>query len=92
VLRTSGLQKYFVSGLKVVILGGLVKDKAERMRSRAHAKLVKKLASARRQAEELQAEAEAHRADATAKTTKRAEIMKTTGKFPSLLFFNLLCT
>lgn len=69
-----------------------MKDKAERMRSRAHAKLMKKLASTRRRAEELRAEAEAHRTDAAAKMTKRADIMKSTGKFPSLLFFNLLCT
>ena len=51
-----------------------------------------KLASARRRSEELRAAAEARRGEEAARTARKAEIIKKTGKIPAVLFLNLLCT
>ena len=60
------------------------------MRSTANEKFLKKVASVRHRAAELRVAAEARRAEAAAKASKRAEILKTTGSLPYL--FPSLCT
>lgn len=70
----------------------VVQLKVERMKSQAHEKLAHKLATARRQAEELRLAAETRRADAAARATRKAEILKTNGKITNFLFLSYLCT
>lgn len=65
--------------------------KAERMKTQAHEKLANKLAAARRQAEACRLAAEAKRAVAAAKAARKAQLMKSYGKFANLLFFPFLC-
>ena len=54
----------------------------ERMRGRAHDKLMKKIATARHKAEEKRAAAEAKRNQQDAKTEQQAEYIRRTGRIP----------
>ena len=56
----------------------------ERMRGRAHDKLMNKLAAARHKAEEKRLAAEAKRNRQAAKTEQQAEYIRRTGRIPSL--------
>ena len=55
----------------------------ERIRGRAHDKLMNKLADARHKAEEKRAEAEAKRNRQAAKTEQQTEYIRRTGRIPS---------
>lgn len=55
----------------------------ERIRSKAHDKLMNKLAAARHKAEEKRAAAEANRNHQAAKTEEQAEYIRRTGHVPS---------
>ncbi|KAJ0974278.1 hypothetical protein J5N97_016243 [Dioscorea zingiberensis] len=55
----------------------------EKMRARAHDKLMNKLATARLKAEEKRAAAEAKRTQQAAKTVQQAEYIRRTGRIPS---------
>jgi septal ring factor EnvC (AmiA/AmiB activator) len=60
--------------------------KVERIKGRAQDRLMKKLATIERKAEEKRAAAEAKKDHQAAKTEKQAEQIRRTGKVPSLLF------
>lgn len=62
------------------------------MKAHALEKLTNKLAMAQRQAVELRTAAEARRAKAANRAARKAEAMKTHGKFINLLFLSYLCT
>ncbi|KAJ0095963.1 hypothetical protein Patl1_15748 [Pistacia atlantica] len=59
------------------------KVEVERMRGRAHDRLMNKMAAARHKAEEKRAEAEAKRNRQAAKTEQQAEYIRRTGRIPS---------
>ncbi|KAF3432458.1 hypothetical protein FNV43_RR27198 [Rhamnella rubrinervis] len=58
----------------------------ERMRGRAHDKLMNKLAAARHKAEEKRAAAEAKRSQQAVKTEQQADYIRRTGRIPSSFF------
>lgn len=58
----------------------------ERMRGRAHDKLMNKLAAARHKAEEKRAAAEAKRNKQAAKTEQQADYIRRTGRIPSSFY------
>lgn len=58
----------------------------ERMRGRAHDKLMNKLAAARHKAEEKRAAAEAKRTQQAAKTEQQADYIRRTGHIPSSFY------
>ncbi|KAK7368572.1 hypothetical protein VNO80_10599 [Phaseolus coccineus] len=60
-----------------------IEVEVERIRSKAHDKLMNKLASARHKAEEKRAAAEANRNHEAAKTEEQAEYIRKTGHVPS---------
>nr|AGC39090.1 remorin-4 protein [Dimocarpus longan]AGN88928.1 remorin-4 protein [Dimocarpus longan] len=60
-----------------------IEVEVERIRGRAHDKLMNKLAAARHKAEEKRAEAEAKRNRQAAKTEQQAEFIRRTGRIPS---------
>lgn len=55
----------------------------ERMRGRAHEKLMNKLAAARHKAEEKRASAEAKRNKQAVRTEQQAEYIRRTGRIPT---------
>lgn len=55
----------------------------ERMRGRAHEKLMNKLAAARHKAEEKRASAEAERNKQAVRTEQQAEYIRRTGRIPT---------
>lgn len=55
----------------------------ERMRGRAHEKLMNKLAAARHKAEEKRASAEANRNKQAVRTEQQAEYIRRTGRIPT---------
>ncbi|WRX16608.1 Remorin [Theobroma cacao] len=59
-----------------------IEVEVERMRGRAHDKLMNKLAAARHKAEEKRAAAEAKRNQQAAKTEQQAEYIRRTGRIP----------
>ena len=58
----------------------------ERMRGRAHDKLMNKLAAARHKAEEKRAQAETKRNQQAAKTEQQADYIRRTGRIPSSFY------
>ncbi|KAK7399854.1 hypothetical protein VNO78_11048 [Psophocarpus tetragonolobus] len=60
-----------------------IEVEVERIRSKAHDKLMNKLAAARHKAEEKRAAAEANRNHQAAKTEEQAEYIRRTGRVPS---------
>ncbi|KAF4359480.1 hypothetical protein F8388_001524 [Cannabis sativa] len=76
--------KYMASVLWQNVAHGQVE--VEKMRGRAHDKLMNKLASARHKAEEKRAAAEAKRSQQAAKTEQQAEYIRRTGRVPSLFY------
>ncbi|KAJ0037590.1 hypothetical protein Pint_22570 [Pistacia integerrima] len=60
-----------------------IEVEVERMRGRAHDRLMNKMAAARHKAEEKRAEAEAKRNQQAAKTEQQAEYIRRTGRIPS---------
>ncbi|KAJ4710322.1 Remorin family protein [Melia azedarach] len=61
-----------------------IEVEVERIRGRAHDRLMNKLAAARHKAEEKRAEAEAKRNQQAAKTEQQAEYIRRTGHIPTL--------
>ena len=61
--------------------------KADKLRSRAHEKLMNKVAIARQKAEERRAAAEARRCQHASKTAHLAEQIRHTGRLPSSFSF-----
>ncbi|KAL5983156.1 hypothetical protein ACLOJK_017238 [Asimina triloba] len=74
--------KYMASATDIA-RSSLVKVEVERMRARAHDKLMNKLAAARHKAEEKHAAAEAKRNRQAARTEQQAEYIRRTGRIPS---------
>ncbi|CAK9144754.1 unnamed protein product [Ilex paraguariensis] len=68
------------------------KVEVERMRGRAHDKLMNKLAAARHKAEEKRVAAEAKRNRQAAKTEHEAEYIRKTGRIPSSFSCCGLCS
>ncbi|XP_038977454.1 uncharacterized protein LOC103697825 [Phoenix dactylifera] len=60
-----------------------IEVEVERMRARAHERLMNKLAAARHKAEEKRAAAEAKRNQQATRTTQQAEYIRKTGRIPS---------
>ncbi|XP_043718161.1 uncharacterized protein LOC122666113 isoform X2 [Telopea speciosissima] len=60
-----------------------IEVEVEKMRGRAHDRLMNKLAAARHKAEEKRAEAEAKRNQQASKTEQQAEYVRRTGRIPS---------
>lgn len=67
-----------------------IEVKVEKIRMRAHEKLLNKVAAARQKAEERRAAAEAKRCEQAAKTSHQADYIRHTGRLPSS-FFNCNC-
>ncbi|KAH7516681.1 hypothetical protein FEM48_Zijuj10G0160900 [Ziziphus jujuba var. spinosa] len=63
-----------------------IEVEVERMRGRAHDKLMNKLAAARHKAEEKRAAAEAKRSQQAAKTEQQADYIRRTGRIPSSFY------
>lgn len=68
-----------------------IEIKVEKIRMRAHEKLLEKLAVARQKAEQRLAAAEEKRCEQAAKTTHRADYIRQTGRLPSSFFSCNFC-
>ncbi|KAE9445064.1 hypothetical protein C3L33_23038, partial [Rhododendron williamsianum] len=73
------------------VSGLLWQVKVERMRGRAHDKLMNKLAAATHKAEEKRAAAEAKKNRQATKTEQQAEYIRTTGRMPSSFSCGCCC-
>jgi len=81
-----GYQKYnifIIINIIAIIIIIWLQVEVERIRSKAHDKLMDKLAAARHKAEEKRAAAEANRNHQAAKTEEQADYIRRTGHVPS---------